>query len=191
MAIRYYMDPRNWLTDNSNLFQFLQLDYIESSNDQIYNSLANTFLHNTDYAAEINGACRDTNVNPYYVVARVIQEQGAGGGSTWRMESDGVTYYNLFNIGASGNSPTEIWNNALATAKSNGWTSIAASIKGGISTLNNYINAGQNTQYLNKFDVEPYGGTYSRQYMQNIEAPKNEASRMYSCMQEAGLLDQT
>lgn len=40
MAIRYYMDPRNWLTDNSNLFQFLQLDYIESSNDQIYNALA-------------------------------------------------------------------------------------------------------------------------------------------------------
>ena len=190
MAIRYYMDPRNWLTDNSNLFQFLQLDYIESSNEQIYNALANTFLHNTDYAAEINGACRDTNVNPYYVVARVIQEQGAGGGSTWRMESDGVTYYNLFNIGASGNSSTEIWNNALATAKANGWTSISASIKGGISTLNNYINAGQNTQYLNKFDVEPYGGTYSRQYMQNIEAPKNEASRMYSCMQEAGLLDQ-
>lgn len=190
MAIRYYMDPRNWLTDNAYLFQFLQLDYIESTDDQIYNSLANTFLHNKDYAKEINKACRETNVNPYYVVARVIQEQGANGGSTWRMESNGVTYYNLFNIGASGNSSTEIWNNALATAKSRGWTSISASIKGGVSTLNDYINAGQNTQYLNKFDVEPYGGTYSRQYMQNIEAPKNEASKMYSCMLDAGLLNQ-
>ena len=186
-----YMDSRNWLSDNQYLFQFLQLDYIQSSDEQIYNALANTFLHNMDYARQINVACRESNVNPYYVVARVIQEQGAGGGSTWKMESGGVTYYNLFNIGASGNSPSEIWNNALATAKSRGWTSVKASIKGGVDTLTSYINAKQNTQYLNKFDVEQYDGTYWRQYMQNIEAPKNEASKMYSCMKEARLLNQS
>ena len=191
MTIRYYMDSRNWLSDNQYLFQFLQLDYIQSSDEQIYNALANTFLHNMDYARQINVACRESNVNPYYVVARVIQEQGAGGGSTWKMESGGVTYYNLFNIGASGNSPSEIWNNALATAKSRGWTSVKASIKGGVDTLTSYINAKQNTQYLNKFDVEQYDGTYWRQYMQNIEAPKNEASKMYSCMKEARLLNQS
>ena len=191
MTIRYYMDSRNWLSDNQYLFQFLQLDYIQSSDEQIYNALANTFLHNMDYARQINEACRESNVNPYYVVARVIQEQGAGGGSTWKMESGGVTYYNLFNIGATGNSQSEIWNNALAKAKEKGWTSVKASIKGGVDTLTSYINARQNTQYLNKFDVEPYDGTYWRQYMQNIEAPKNEASKMYSCMKDAGLLNQS
>ena len=191
MTIRYYMDSRNWLSDNQYLFQFLQLDYIQSSDEQIYNALSNTFLHNMDYARQINEACRESNVNPYYVVARVIQEQGAGGGSTWKMESGGVTYYNLFNIGATGNSSSEIWNNALATAKSRGWTSVKASIEGGVDTLTSYINAKQNTQYLNKFDVEQYDGTYWRQYMQNIEAPKNEASKMYSCMKEAGLLNQS
>ena len=191
MTIRYYMDSRNWLSDNQYLFQFLQLDYIQSSDEQIYNALSNTFLHNMDYARQINVACRESNVNPYYVVARVIQEQGAGGGSTWKMESGGVTYYNLFNIGATGNSSSEIWNNALATAKSRGWTSVKASIEGGVDTLTSYINAKQNTQYLNKFDVEQYDGTYWRQYMQNIEAPKNEASKMYSCMKEAGLLNQS
>ena len=191
MTIRYYMDTRNWLTDSQYLFQFLQIDYKDTTDEQIYNSLANTFLHNQDYAREINEACRESNVNPYYVVARVIQEQGAGGGSTWKMESGGVTYYNLFNIGATGNSSSEIWNNALATAKSRGWTSVKASIEGGVDTLTSYINAKQNTQYLNKFDVEQYDGTYWRQYMQNIEAPKNEASKMYSCMKEAGLLNQS
>lgn len=190
MTIRYYMDSRNWLADNQYLFQFLQLDYIQSSDEQIYNALANTFLHNMEYARQINEACKESNVNPYYVVARVIQEQGAGGGSTWKMESGGVTYYNLFNIGATGNSKEEIWNNALAKAKEKGWTSVKASIKGGVDTLTSYINARQNTQYLNKFDVEPYDGTYWRQYMQNIEAPKNEASKMYSCMKDAGLLNQ-
>lgn len=190
MTIRYYMDSRNWLVDNEYLFQFLQIDYKETTNEQIYNALANTFLHSMDYATQINEACRESNVNPYYIVARLIQEQGMGGGSTWKMESDGVTYYNLFNIGASGNSPSEIYNNALATAKARGWTSVKASIKGGVSTMTDYINARQNTQYLNKFDVEPYNGTYWKQYMQNIEAPKNEASKMYSCMKKAGMLDQ-
>ena len=191
MTIRYYMDSRNWLVDNEYLFQFLQIDYKDTTNEQIYNALSNTFLHNMDYATQINDACRESNVNPYYIVARLIQEQGAGGGSTWKMvDSDGTTYYNLFNIGASGNSSSEIWNNALATAKSRGWTSVKASIKGGVSTLTAYVNARQNTQYLNKFDVEPYDGTYWRQYMQNIEAPKNEASKMYSCMKKAGMLNQ-
>ena len=191
MTIRYYIDTRNWLTDSQYLFQFLQIDYKDTTDEQIYNSLANTFLHNQDYAREINEACRESNVNPYYVVARVIQEQGTKGGSTWKMEDGGVTYYNLFNVGASGNSPAEIRANALARAKANNWTSVKASIKGGVDTLTDYINAKQNTQYLNKFDVEPYAGLYTHQYMQNIEAPKNEASKMYTLMKEAGLLDES
>lgn len=190
MTIRYYMDPRNWLTDSQYLFQFLQIDYKDTTNEQIYNALANTFLHNLDYAREINEACRESNVNPYYVVARVIQEQGTKGGSTWKMEDGGVTYYNLFNVGASGNSPEEIKANALAKAKANNWTSVKASIKGGVDTLTDYIKVKQNTQYLNKFDVEPFAGLYTHQYMQNIEAPKNEASKMYTLMKDAGLLDE-
>lgn len=191
MTIRYYMDPRNWLTDSQYLFQFLQIDYKDTTNEQIYNALANTFLHNQDYAREINEACRESNVNPYYVVARVIQEQGTKGGSTWKMEDGGVTYYNLFNVGASGNSPEEIRANALARAKANNWTSVKASIKGGVDTLTDYIEDKQNTQYLNKFDVEPFAGLYTHQYMQNIEAPKNEASKMYTLMRDAGLLDES
>ena len=190
MTIRYYMDPRNWLTYSQYLFQFLQIDYKDTTNEQIYNALANTFLHNLDYAREINEACRESNVNPYYVVARVIQEQGTKGGSTWKMEDGGVTYYNLFNVGASGNSPEEIKANALAKAKANNWTSVKASIKGGVDTLTDYIKVKQNTQYLNKFDVEPFAGLYTHQYMQNIEAPKNEASKMYTLMKDAGLLDE-
>ena len=43
MTIRYYMDPRNWLVDNEYLFQFLQIDYVSSTDDAIYKALANTF----------------------------------------------------------------------------------------------------------------------------------------------------
>ena len=43
MTISYYMDPRNWLVDNEYLFQFLQIDYINSTDDAIYNALAIPF----------------------------------------------------------------------------------------------------------------------------------------------------
>ena len=55
--------------------------------------------------------------------------------------------------------------------------------------MSDYINAKQDTLYLNKFDVETYGGLY-HQYMQNIEAPKAEAYIMYSKIKDTGILNQ-
>ena len=92
-------------------------------------------------AKAINRASKENNANPFYVVARIIQEQGVGGGSTYKMSSDGKYYYNLFNIGASGNGTGQIVANALAKAKANGWDTIEKSISGGIKVLfSDYIN---------------------------------------------------
>lgn len=190
-AIKYYMDARNWLNDNGYLFQFLQLDYTETSDDNVYKALNGTFLNDWDIAVSINRVCRAQNMNPFYVISRIMQEQGSDGRGAWKITSEGVTYYNLFNIGASGNSTQEIINNSLATAKAHGWTSIEKSIEGGTSgTLKDYINRKQNTLYLNKFDVESYRGLYTMQYMQNIEAPKSEALSMYNKIKDANLLNQ-
>ena len=107
------------------------------------------------------------------------------------VDTDGTVYYNLFNIGASGNSKEEVYNNALARAKREGWTSIEKCLSDGITFLfSSYINNKQNSIYLNKFDVETYGGVYVRQYMQNVEAPKSEGTSMYNKMKSAGLLDE-
>ena len=191
-AIRYYMDTRNWLVDSPYLFQFLQTDYLTTTDDKVYNSLNGTFLYSRENAQVINKVCREKNANPYYVIARILQEQGNKGGNTSKMvDTDGTIYYNLFNIGASGNSKEEVYNNALARAKREGWTSIEKCLNGGITFLfSAYINNKQNSIYLNKFDVESYGGLYIRQYMQNIEAPKNEGTSMYNKMKSAGLLNE-
>ncbi len=195
-TIRYYMDPRNWLDPNSSsILQFLQTGWIETSNDDVYNAIKGTFLDwdglGWDNAVAINNASRNNNANPLYVVARILQEQGVNGSGTYRMYSDGVYYYNIFNIGATGNGSGNIIANALAKAKAKGWDSLEKSIEGGIQFLyGEYINQKQNTIYLNKFDVEDYGGLYSHQYMQNIEAPKNEASILYSKIKDTGLLNQ-
>ncbi len=190
-AIRYYMDPRNWLVDSPYLFQFLQTDYMETLDQDIYTALNGTFLYSWDIAEIINRVCRNNNASPYFIIARILQEQGNSGGRTYKMlDTDGTIYYNLFNIGATGNTENEVYWNALAKAKQNGWTSIESCLNGGISfILSSYISYKQNTLYLNKFDVESYLGLYSHQYMQNIEAPKNEAISMYNKMKNANLLN--
>lgn len=191
-AIRYYMDTRNCLVDSPYLFQFLATDYLETTDDKVYGSLNGTFLYSRENASIINRVCREKNANPYYIIARLLQEQGNAGGATSKMvDTDGTVYYNLFNIGASGNTQQEVYNNALARAKREGWTSIEKCLSDGITFLfSAYINNKQNSIYLNKFDVESYGGLYIRQYMQNIEAPKSEGTSMYNKMRSAGLLNE-
>ena len=191
-AIRYYMDTRNWLVDSPYLFQFLATDYLETTDDKVYGSLNGTFLYSRENASIINRVCKEKNANPYYIIARLLQEQGNAGGATSKMvDTDGTVYYNLFNIGASGNTQQEVYNNALARAKREGWTSIEKCLSDGITFLfSAYINNKQNSIYLNKFDVESYGGLYIRQYMQNIEAPKSEGTSMYNKMRSAGLLNE-
>ncbi len=194
-AIKYYLDPRNWMNPNSStILQFLQIGRVDTSDESIYNAIRGTFLDRDGLgwsnAVAINSASRNNNANPFYVVARIIQEQGVNGGSTYKMAADGKYYYNIFNIGASGTGSGEIVANALAKAKSNGWDTLEKSISGGIHILfSDYINQKQDTIYLNKFDVETYGGLY-HQYMQNIEAPKSEANLMYSKIKDSGILNQ-
>ena len=193
-AIRYYMDPRNWMDPNSStILQFLQIGKVDATDESVYNAIKGTFLDKDNEGLEnakvINKASRENNANPFYVVARILQEQGVGGSATYKMSADGKYYYNLFNIGASGNGSGTIVANALAKAKANGWDTLEKSISGGIKVLfSDYINQKQDTIYLNKFDVESYKGLY-HQYMQNIEAPKSESTLMYNKIKDSGILN--
>ena len=104
-AIAYYMDPRNFL-DETNVFQFQNLNsYLNGvcSLEGVKSKVSGTFLQN--YANDIDMACRNKNVNSYYIVSRLLQEQGNAGTTIGKGMNggDGKTYYNPFNIGASGN----------------------------------------------------------------------------------------
>ena len=121
-AISYVMDPRNWLNpNNSSILQFMQLSYFEVSDENVKVALKDTFFDNMENARIINNVSRDYNINVFFVVARIIQEQGYKGSATWKMDSDGKSYYNPFNINASGNGVSEIIKNALQRAKDKGW----------------------------------------------------------------------
>ena len=190
-AVAYYMDPRNFLDEN-NVFQFLDLnDYASDSVslEGIQSKVSGTFLQN--YANDINNACKNTKVNPYYIISRLIQEQGSKGTTigTGMDGGDGKLYYNPFNIGASGNGYDEIYSNALATAKSYGWDSMQKAIEGGISFCKkNWLENYQNTLYQNKFDIDTTNGSslYTHQYMQNLMAAYSEAKTLRSMYASTG-----
>ncbi len=178
-GIKYMMDPRNSL-NAADIFQFEELTNSGSDINVVRSMINGTFL--AGHEQGIVDAANKNNVNAYYIVARIIQEQGKSG--TVLTAGNGyngqyVGYYNVFNRGASGNTTQEILLNGLATAKKYGWTSLEKSIDGGISFIaNNYIHKGQNNLYLQKFDVEATNGLYSNQYMQNVTAAQSEGTTL-------------
>lgn len=175
-GIKYMMDPRNSL-NVADIFQFEELTNGGYDVATLEQMVQGTFLQG--YTSGIINAANRNNVNPYYIVARLIQEQGSSGsvltaGNGYNGQY--VGYYNAFNIGASGNGEANVILNGLAYAQQKGWTSLDASIDGGIEILaREYINKGQNTLYLQKFDVDNSDGElYWHQYMQNLLAAQSE-----------------
>ena len=189
-GIAYFMDPRNFLND-VDVFQFVDLGNYASSGatkESIQYQVNGTFLNN--YAEDLRRICENNNVNPYYIVARLFQEQGRNGSATLEMDGrDGKKYYNPFNIGAVvGNDVAT----ALARAKKEGWDTMVKGLEGGMKIVKSgYIDVKQHTLYLNKFDVNPAsgGGFYNHQYMQNLSAAYSEADILRSCYVDTNTLD--
>ena len=197
-ALKYYLDPRNFLDENS-IFMFEQLSFndnmTESSVQSMLNGtfMAGSFSYNGQsytYARAIIEAGRAKNVNPAHLVARIIQEQGPTGSGTANMDGgDGKTYHNYFNFGASGSNWESIYAGALNYAKISGWDNPYTALMGAAEDLSDgYISAGQDTIYLQKFDVEG-SDKYWHQYMANIQAPYSESYRIYRSYWDNKLVD--
>lgn len=198
-TVAYYMDPRNSLFEDY-IFQFENLQWVDGlyTIDGINKILADckymqgtkitytktdgkTATIDKSYAQIIYDAAKANNISPYHLASRIRQEQGPGNNasSTATGKYSGyVGYYNFFNINASGSGSSTIIKNALSYAKTKGWTDPEKSINGGAAFLaSSYINKGQNTAYLQKFDVDNSDGNlYWHQYQQNVAAAKNESS---------------
>lgn len=199
-TIAYYIDPRNFLDEN-HIFMFENLSYNKThhTKEGIELMLKGTFME-TGYADTENkktyvdafmDAALKYNVSPYVLVSRVIQEVGAKGSTIVSGTVSGYEgYYNFYNIKAYGNSGSETIANGLKHAVSQGWNNQYKAIVGGGSFLgNDYIGAGQDTLYLQKWDVVGTLGTH--QYMQNIQAPYTESVHTYNGYNKSNLVDST
>ena len=198
-TISFYMDPRNWFNDNT-IFMFEQLSFNEALHtvSTVQPMLNNTFMAGSygynggtiSYAQTFVNSGKQNNVSPVQLTSRVLQEQGTTGSATINMKDGGKTYYNFFNVGASGNSESELIANALATAKSRGWDNPYSSIVGGASLISNgYTKVGQDTNYYQKFNTINNSSLYINQYMANVRVNPSEAISMYSTYYKNNLLN--
>lgn len=190
IALRYMIDPRNSI-NSSDVFQFMELTYVECDHNSIQQMVSGTFLDNYNYIEAILRAARNNNINAYYLAALALQEQGPNGGATVSGTYPGYEwFYNIFNINATGKDKETIIKNGLSYAQRKGWLTIELSIEGGAEIIaNGYINRGQNTIYFKKFDVEDTNGLYWHQYQQNILAAQNEGVKIRKALEENGKME--
>lgn len=192
-AIAYMMDVRNSL-NSADIFQLLELSYSECNRDALKTMAANTFLNRDSCVNAILDAAQRYNVNAYYIVARILQEQGRNGSTLSKGQGYNgqyVGYYNVFNIGASGNGKETVILNGLKKAQEKGWTTLESSIIGGTEVIaKSYIARGQNTLYLQKFDVDNSDGNlYWHQYMQNLVAAQKEGQTLKKTFEDMGSVE--
>lgn len=210
-TIAYYMDPRNFLTE-ANVFMFEQLSFDKSTHniDGVNAILNDSFMENgrivnldgknVTYSQAFMDAANYSNVSPYHLSSRSLQEVGKNGSGSVSGTRPGYEgYYNFYNIGAyQGKDPIA---NGLEFAKTGGsmsaqkkkdclipWNSQYRSILGGAYWIgSSYINKGQDTLYYQKFNTAT--GVYGHQYMGNIMAPKYESAKIRDSYNNLGILD--
>ena len=204
-VIAFYMDPRNWLTEER-IFMFAKQDFDNNFDSQYPSMIKSIFgtgtLSDDMYTIPIYNASKQYGISPTFVASRIRLEVGANGSDSTNGTSftyEGQTYsgyYNFFNIGAYEKTVNGTKYSAivmgLVTAKNKGWNTIEKAIAGGVKFLaDGYVNAGQGTGYYQKFNVNPNTQTsFPHQYMTNIQAPATEANQTYNSYKGASLLNQ-
>lgn len=206
-TVSYYMDPRNSLYEDY-IFQFENLkwvdgkytiagieqiisdcDYLLTDTISYTNTSGKKATIKKSYAQVIMDAAEAAGISPYHLASRIRHEQGPGksASATATGTYSGYTgYYNFLNVNASGNGSSTIIKNALKYAKKQKWTDPEKSIEGGAKFLaKEYIQYGQSTLYLQKFDVDDSDDDlYWHQYQQNVSAAKTESTTIMQTYRE-------
>lgn len=198
--IEHYLNPENFL-DAVGIFQFISLKYdpsIENSyglNEVINGTfLAGAFPESSyaSYADLIMEAAKQSGVNPYMLASMIINEQGSDGhgGCISGTISGYEGYYNFFNIGAYPHDGHDAVYNGVDYAYKHGWNTRAQSIIDGAKYFGaGYVNNGQYTPYLKKFNVmNGLSSVATHQYMTNVSGAAQEGSSMSDSYGGAGSL---
>ncbi len=157
-VIKYYMDPRNFLSTDT-VFTFMLQGYDPSKQNEagVRKIVKGTFLDTNEYVSYIMKAAKETSYSPYVMASKILQEIGNNANSPFISgKYPGFEgYYNYFNINATGNSTAEKIKGALTYAKEHGWNSPEKAIIGGAEFCSDgYLKLGQNTYYYMDFNIK-------------------------------------
>ncbi|WP_339213229.1 N-acetylglucosaminidase [Ornithinibacillus sp. FSL M8-0202] len=188
-----YLDPNNFLYDEKEIFQFVDLskpsgvtatvlnDYLRGKGD--FDGQGQAFID----AGVING------VNDLYLVSHAMLETGFGTSSLARgLKYNGVTVYNFFGIEAYDSCPVEC---GAKKAYIEGWTTPYKAIVGGAKFIgesyikgNNKANTVQNTLYKMRWNPEFMDkNSYAyHQYATDVGWASKQINTMYNLYKEVG-----
>lgn len=211
-VVSYFIDPINFLNEK-HIFQFEDLMFDETIHNKegVEAILKDSFMYKKKinyinlvgdleqtertYSDEIMDGAITYNVNPYYLASKIIQEvskNGSGSTSGNYLGFEGI--YNFYNINAyDGTNPIASglkWAGGGLTYL-RPWISPSLSIVGGAGYISDmFINNGQHTNYLQRFNVNPYSkyDTYTHQYMTNIAGAASESINNFKAYSNNNLL---
>lgn len=160
---------------------FLTGTYQESETDTTTKSYVDTIM----------SAAASSGVDPLMLGSMIMQEQGIAGSSD-NISGTHSKYpglYNYFNIGAyaSGEFKTAtergLWyaggEGKDKTSYSRPWNTRTKSIVGGATYYGTgYVNKGQDTMYLKKFNVDSDWAVFTHQYMTNVQGASSEGQHV-------------
>ena len=211
-VVSYYMDPRNFLTV-SDIFQFEALAYDSSCSASVVQSILNNTFMKGNYSVvdsatkkKVTGSYKQAfmdagvkaQASPYFLASRSKQEVGINGSSATSGTYKGYEgIYNFYNIGAfdGGNAVAKGLQWArTGTQYGKPWTTPYKSIVGGGQYIaEKYIKMGQNTLYLQKFNVKPVNASdfNAHQHMTNVQAPSSEGRTTQKAYNALGILSDT
>ena len=186
-VVSYYMDPRNFLSENG-IYQFMTHRYDSATQNEstVAAVISGSFMQGSNpgggyssYSSLINEAGKSTGVNPNVLAAMIIQEQGWSGSSLVSGTYPGYQgYYNFFNIGAYTTDTMNAIQRGLWYASRQGWNTPYKSIVGGAEFYaDEYVSNNQDTYYTKKFNVKNgLSHVATHQYMTNVAAAAGEGS---------------
>lgn len=170
--LEYYMDPRNFLVSDARILMFQSLRWTGTETAEGVSNILKGTAMTGEFVQYFMEAGQQHNISAYHLATRAVQETNGG-----RSGSVTGTYKNYFNIGATGANPVAA---GVEYARGQGWDTAQKSITEGAKFIaSGYVATGQDTLYLQKFDVVDGGnGLYWHQYMGNTLAAESEANKL-------------
>ena len=207
-AVACMMDARNFINEDQ-IFQFESTEFSESQTVEVIKSMlagvpwanADKFSYTTttgevvtmdeSFADIIYKAAKEHNISATYLASKIMTEQGQGetASSTACGTVDGyLGLYNYGNVNSYGYGD-QVWISGLEWAKASGWTTPEISVNALAEFLKeNYINMGQNTVYLTKYNFD-INGNPTHQYMTNFTGAYTEAQHVVDKYKSENLLN--
>lgn len=191
MDISYYLDPLNFLHDERQKFQFLDLSRSSDASASVLNKFLNGkgTLHGQGQA--FIDASRIHGVNDVYLASHAMLETGNGNSRLAQgVKHNGVTVYNMFGVGAYDSCAISC---GAAKAYEEGWTTPYKAIVGGAKFIGNEYIKGENNEgrvlnTLYKMRWNPLAmaetGRFGKQYATDIGWASKQVSTMYNIYQQ-------